>query len=237
MATYEVAYGGTTGHRYRLRVDYTEDSINTAANTSRVVANLYMYTSNEYGWFDGTNPGCALNIDGNNHTGNGNYTNMGTGSSGVKATLIGTQTKTVTHNSDGSKTITISFNHLTNVSSGGQSLTPASGSFNFVLTTIPRYAVINSFTQDQVTDTSFRANVTVDSTCDLLQYSLDGGAWTTAYSGTFTNRSFTLDNLLSNRQYSVKVRVRRQDSGLYTESSTANVTTLVQNNFFRTRVP
>jgi hypothetical protein len=237
MATYEVPYGGTTGNRYRLRVDYSEDSVNVGANTSRVVANLYMYTSNEYGWFDGTNPGCNLNIDGQNATGNGNYTNLPTGHSGVKATLIGTQTKTIAHNADGSKTINISFAHNTNASSGGQSLTPASGSFNFVLTHIPRYAVINTFTQDQITDTAFRTNVATDVTCDQLQYSLDGGAWTTVGGGTFTSTNFTLDGLISNRQYTIKVRVRRQDSGLYTESSTANVSTLNQNNFFRMRIP
>lgn len=83
------------------------------------------------------------------------------------------------------------------------------------LDTIPRYA---NFTSHSISSTglnSINVNWSADSNCDSVQYSLNGGSWV-ATSGT----SYTISGLNPNTSYSIKTRIRRVDSGLWTESGT-----------------
>lgn len=107
------------------------------------------------------------------------------------------------------------------------------GSASWALPTIPRYASITGFTRTPITDVAFTVNVSVSDTCDLLETNLDGAGYVTSFSGDYTSKSVVIGgNLTSGITHTIQVRVRRKDSQLKTESSTVNVTTLSQNNFF-----
>ncbi len=222
MATASANYTGTNGHRYTLNIDYSEDSVDTVNNTSRAVCTIRMATSNNFGYFDSTNQTGYIIIDGTQTNFNSNYSSSGT----VTWT---TQNKTVTHSADGTKTINIQGYHNANQGGG---LGTASLNFSFPLTTIPRYAVVSSYTHSLVTDTSLRLNVNTDTACNLLEYSVNGAGYVTGYSGSFTSQTVDLTNLLSDTLYSIVVRVTRTDSGLTTTSSAVASTTNKQNNFF-----
>lgn len=208
-------YGGTT-----IRYDWNS-STNVAGNYSTVNVSLYLELRNST-YFVATESG---NI---NVAGNVSGYSRGNTSRGPNGTyLLHSYSVNIGHNNDGTQSAYIggSFN------SGFSSVGSFSVGQNWALDTIPRYPGITSFTRTNISDVGFTTNVSVDSTCDWLQYSLDGGAWTSVGSGTFTSRSFNLDNLTSGVNHTIRVRVRRQSSGLWTESSTATVATLPQNNF------
>lgn len=60
---------------------------------------------------------------------------------------------------------------------------------------------------------------------DYTQYSLNGGAWTDAGDSGTTSGSFRVSNLSENTRYTIKVRLRRADSQLWSESNTLTITT------------
>lgn len=130
------------------------------------------------------------------------------------------------HNSDGTQSI--SFNgHIAVYASG-----TSSGSGSWSLPTIPRYANFTGISFTSVNDVGFNINVSVDSVCNLLQYSLDGGSTWTSINANFTSYTVPLTGLKSNQTYNVQLLVRRSDSGLTTTSGVYNVTTSPQNGFF-----
>ena len=89
------------------------------------------------------------------------------------------------------------------------------GSGSWELPTIPRYAKITSFSVSQRDETSVLFNFTVDSTCDYAWYSTNNGAtWNDL------PNSNIVSGLSANTSYQFKLRVRRKDSQLTTDSST-----------------
>jgi hypothetical protein len=116
----------------------------------------------------------------------------------------------------------------------------SSGSGGFGLPTIPRYATINGFNIDWVTDAALRFAWHSDSNVDFISW------WSVAYDGGGHHDipasgqgwfAIELFNLLSEKTYDITVAVRRADSGLWTTSGTQFPTTLKQNNMFPMRVP
>lgn len=104
----------------------------------------------------------------------------------------------------------------------------ATSSSTYSLPNIPRYATINSFTFAKASGgaglSTLTCNWSVSNTCDAVEYSLGGGGWTS--SGTSgTSGSFNVGGLTPNVQYSLKIRVKRTDSQLWTESGTLYATT------------
>ena len=211
--------GGSVGGSY-IRIEWSA-SQNIGANTSTVTANLFLVLQG------GTSISATEN---GNININGNQSNFsrGTTNRGPNGThLLHTHTVVVGHENDGTKSFSIS----ASFTSGWVTFGTLNTSGSWALDTIPRYAVITGYTRTGITDVAFTTNVTTDVTCDELQYSLNGAGWVTSGSGTFTSRSFTLSNLRSDFTHTIKVRVKRQSSQLWTESSTQNVVTLSQNNF------
>lgn len=147
-----------------------------------------------------------VNIDGNEYTGNiMSY-------DGVSTVTINSGSLNIWHNSDGSKSIGFSFEVWDNVSAN---YLPgyASGSGGIDLTTIPRYANITSFSVDKIDETSVRFNFSTDVGCDWAWYSIDGGS-------TWANLDISniIGGLSANTPYAFKLRVRRTDSQLTTDS-------------------
>ena len=95
-----------------------------------------------------------------------------------------------------------------------------SGSGTWELPAIPRYANITSFSVSQRDETSVSFSFTVDSNCDYAWYSTDNGANWKALPNTNI-----VSGLSANTSYQFKLRVRRTDSQLTTDSSAYSQTT------------
>lgn len=150
----------------------------------------------------------TFTVDGGTYT-----TTMRFPSGSVGATASCYVDVTVAHNSDGTKSISYSASIKTGTSAG---TVTASGSST--LATIPRYANITSFNVWGYSETEIQFGWGADANCDYLQTSVNGGAWT-------DNSTGIVGGLSAGTQYSLKIRVRRADSGLWTESSTLNTIT------------
>jgi hypothetical protein len=159
-----------------------------------------------------------VTINGNEYTGSiGSY-------NGSSTVTLKSGSETIEHNSDGTKSISISF-QVTD--SSGQSYTcgNASKSDTFALSNIPRYATSNQ-SLSSATETSFTVSWWSDSTINALWYSIDNGAnWVYINNPNSTSGSYTISNLEENRTYNVKTKVRRADSNLETQSSVGTWTT------------
>jgi hypothetical protein len=123
------------------------------------------------------------------------------------------KTLDIEHNPDGTKNLTISawIDH-SQFSSEEQSWTTP-------LSNIPRYATITSFECTAKTVNTMTLSFTTDVSCDYAQYKLDNGSWTNLHN------DGVIASLTPNTTYSVKIKVRRTDSQLWTESDAISVTT------------
>jgi hypothetical protein len=95
----------------------------------------------------------------------------------------------------------------------------ASGSGSMYLTNIPRYANITQFDLSSGLE-NIRVDWNADSAVDWLRYSINGGNWIGA-----SGIPFYIYNLTANTSYSVRISIRRADSGLWTESETKYIST------------
>ena len=135
---------------------------------------------------------------------------------------IASGTISVTHDSDGSKTIP--FSAQIKASSYGVSAT-VSG--NFELEKIPRYTTVWQSERWRTINT-ISVNWSTADARDHTQYSLNGGAWTDAgdtVDSTNKNGYYTISNLSPNTSYTIKTRCKRADSQLWSESSSMTLKT------------
>jgi hypothetical protein len=143
--------------------------------------------------------------------------------------LVWTQNRTITHESDGKKTAYLRgrggyWETRTFEPKGYIWMYNTNTLFEFP--TIPRYAIINSYNLTAASMTSLNVSWSASTTCDQVQYRIGSGSWVTAQTGDRTSGSFSITGLIRVLTYSVKIRVRRKDSQLYTESSAKNATTV-----------
>lgn len=213
MAVYEATGTGTTGAQYyTLKLEVNETSYSVENNTSVVSWALYLTSKNNYSFSNWSFP-VIVNIDGEVYN-SSEYRSMPANST----VTIASGTKTIEHNSDGTKTISCS----ATVAATGASYLPGnmSVSGDLKLTDIPRYA---NFTEHYVSSTGLNS-VTIkwnaDAGCDAVQYSLNGSGWVNT-----SGLNYTVSGLKPNTQYSIKTRIKRQDSQLWTESGIIYATT------------
>lgn len=139
--------------------------------------------------------------------------------------LLSHQEIEVSHNVDGSKTITIS-----GVIHGPSGTTlegkTSSGSQVVTLDTIPRYF-------SQTPKVEFQSNTTTSATfkwttseyASAVKYILDSGTETSCFSGNALTGAFTINNLSSNTSHTLKIKAQRKDSGLWSDGNTINFST------------
>ena len=108
----------------------SESNVNTANNTSVVTAKLYYY-GNGVSWSNDRQP-YRIVIDGTTYSGTSSF------STSTSAQLLGTASKTVTHNDNGAKTVSVSASFTTGVSIG--TLTTSN---SITLTTISRLSSLS----------------------------------------------------------------------------------------------
>lgn len=137
--------------------------------------------------------------------------------------LTNSHTYTVPHNSDGSKNCYIRATGNANFSLGSFDT-----STTVTLDKIPRYATIKTFnvSDSDITQTSALLSWSTDVNVDEAQYSLNGSSWTRFAQPESTNGSLSLSDLKPGTTYSIKIRVKRTDSQLWTESNTKSFTTI-----------
>ena len=112
-----------------IKLVLSESDVDTANNTSKVTAKLY-YHGNGVSWSNDKKT-FKIRIDGTTYSGKDAFTTS------TSAQLLGTKSKTVTHNSDGKKTVSVSASFATGVSIG--TLTTSK---SITLTTIARASTL-----------------------------------------------------------------------------------------------
>lgn len=204
MASFEGSIGTPSG-KFNLMVEYSV-SQSISGNYSDVSATAYVKRNDSNYWpYNGYGGDGNLSIDGDNKYERVAYDLR---SDGYKQIM--SHSKRVYHNSDGTKSINISFSFDGRLSNGYPN---GSISQTVSLPTIPRYANITSFSVSKVDETSVQFNWSADASCDWAWYSTDdGNNWNNL------PNSNIIGGLSANTWYALKLRVRRTDSGLTTDS-------------------
>ena len=224
MAT--ISANGSNGH-HKFTLTVTENSTSTANNTSSIsfsfVLSPIQTTWNWEQW--GANISYVVTINGTQYTGSiANY-------DGYSNVTLKSGSLTVAHNTDGNKTIAISFS-VTDTSGQSYTCGNAGGSGSMALTSIPRYLSISTFDITNITETSIVVRWTTSDPRSGTYYSLDNGA-TWIGSATYgeslgsdgKSGTFNILDLKANTTYKLKIKINRTDSGLWTESSEKSFTT------------
>ena len=156
----EQAIGAYSDYYLRL---YFEETVNTTANTSTVTVSLYGYTERAESicsWNNSGGNSISVTIDGTTDTLSGqNVDTADWRASGGK--LLHSYTKTIAHNTDGTKTIAV--NGSLAYLGGGSSLvagTYSTGSVSQALTTIARASTVGTISGTNINSTS--GNVTIN---------------------------------------------------------------------------
>lgn len=175
-------------------VEYSEDNISIANNRSRVNVTAYLHRNNGYSGTATRAQGCTatININGTNHQVSLGEKTVPNGGTYIQ---VGSWSNNVTHNTDGNKTITVSYT-LTNTQ-GTSGLTVNKISKSISLSKIPQFPVITTapdFTDAQNPTIKF-SNETGSkaSKVEVGIYSTDGRTAYCAYRNlpTKTNTSYT----------------------------------------------
>lgn len=213
--------GGAYSGGYDYYMTWSSTSRGSESNSSDVTLNWIMKKKvsgtyyNAYNTTGSTN--ITLNVNGSTQTTNAPF-DMRYDDNGAERVLA-SYTVNVPHNSDGTKSITVSGSHATGLGGSGWGTVSISDT-TINLDTIPRYANITSFSVSKRDETSVLFNWSADSECDWAWYSTDGG-------NTWANldNSNVVWGLSANTTYNFKLRVRRRDSQLTKDSDTVQQTT------------
>ena len=219
MATFSGNGSGTTGaSSYTLKLDAWENNVDNANNKSNVGWRLALDSGN-YSFIDYPIY-TKVNLDGEVYNASPRLSiNQNS------EIIIATGSKDIYHNSDGKRTISCS----ASISNTSAYYLPGNinVSGNLKLTDIPRYANVSISEREKSVNT-ISINWNSDAARDHTQYSLNNGNWINA-NDTVSNGNksgfFVIRNLDPKTTYSVKVRVKRTDSQLWSESNTLNIAT------------
>lgn len=211
------AYGSKHSHEFKLTVN--ETSTSTANNTSEISFSFTIYKAS-YSWSNWNSITYSISINGTSYSGT-----IPSYSAGSTLTLK-TGSQTISHNSDGKKSISYSFSVN---DSSGQSYTcgNASASGSMDLSTIPRYTNVYHSLKSKTINT-LNINWSTTNSIDYLQYSLNGGNWVDVYGNPDSvskNGYYQITGLNPNTTYKIVTRGRRADSKLWSNSSELSVST------------
>lgn len=125
------------------------------------------------------------------------------------------------HDSAGKCEFGFEAHHYSGVDLGNAEITGT-----FVADTIPRKTTITSFTVSKRSETALTFNWETADTIDYLWYSTNNGSsWNGYNTSDETSGSFVVSGLSHNTTYNCKIRVRRKDSQLTTDSDKVSQTT------------
>ena len=212
MATYYSDYS----NEYRLRLVITQGTQNITNNTSVVSWTLSLLSGSK-----------SMSVYSTYHATVNGVTSPSTTQTNVdigynSTVTLGSGSTTVTHNSDGTKSVPFSASFKTNsaVYYGGVLVSPGTMTISgsFALTTIPRYAAITAFTAS-IDDREANLTWTADKTISEWRWSSNSGS---TYSGWITvnasSGSRSID-VTPGTSYGWRIQVKNSESGLITTSS------------------
>lgn len=220
---------------YYLRL-YIDETVNATANTSSVTVSLYGYTERAASICSWNNTGensIDIVIDGSTYSLSGqNIDTADWRASGGH--LLHSASKTVAHNADGTKTISVS--GALKYKGGGSSLvagTYSTGSVSQTLTRIARASTVSSVSGNTINSTS--GNLTINLTKSNASYYdrivTTGAVSTTVNVGQGTSGTIPwtsiLDAMSSSASATLNITVRTYSNSSYTSlvaSSTSSVT-------------
>ena len=203
------------------RIEWNSVSQGSSANSSKVSATIYARRTDGYSTWGQSWSGYVKIGSSQVDINLGSSTEVGED----WVTMATISNITVGHNPDGSGSVYIS-GSVTGPSGTSLSSRTSSGGATCTLDKIPRYTSITSFTVSKRNETSVTYNFTTADTCDYAWYSVNNGSsWTGVDITDGTSASFNVGSLSPNTTYNFKVRVRRKDSQLTTDSSTVSQTT------------
>lgn len=207
---------GSYGSHYTLWQTITENSVNTANNTSNVTVRMYLNFdgSSYYAYTNYTTNG-TMTINGNTHNYSVNPISFSSGQR--KDELLATWTGDIGHNADGTKLLEVSGSWNTETSrigagncSASINLTTIQG--NPIFITNPR---VISRTINSLTFNGGNLSMASD-----LYYSLDNSSW-----DYMTDMQMTISNLNPNTTYTIYVQARSQLDGNFKTTTSCTGTT------------
>lgn len=212
-----ISGNGSNGH-HKFTLNVVENSTSTANNTSAVSFSFVLspiQTSWDWGQW-GSSISYTVDVNGSKYTGTiPNY-------DGYSNVTLKSETLTIGHNIDGTKSISFSFS-VTDTTGQTYTCGNASGSGSMNLTTIPRYLSITSLEISSKTETSAVVKWATSDPRDSTYYSFDNGTtWvgSATYGETLASDgksgTFNILNLTANTSYTMQVKIKRTDSGLWT---------------------
>ena len=138
-----------------------------------------------------------------------------------RGTILASDTTTFSNDSAGNLTLSFYMKQLFYYGtwSWNQSGYAQEKSETFTFSQLPRYANFTSHTATSELN-KITVNYTADAKYKAQQYSLNGGEWTNTTAG-----SYNLTGLTPNTSYTIKTRIQRTDSNLWTESNTITIKT------------
>lgn len=214
--------------RYSIALEVTETSYNVANNTSDISYTLTATKSSGEGYYTAVAENQATVVINGSTVFSKKLAYDFRGSTPKTITLASGTVKGIAHNADGSKKIAVSAS-FTDASNGRGS---ASVSGTVTLTTIPRYLTITSLEVTNKTEHSIVVKWATNEPRSGTYYSLDNGTtWvgSATYGETLASDgksgTFNIQNLAVNTAYNLKVKFKRTDTDLWTESGTINFTT------------
>lgn len=210
-------YSGAYGYLYEFKIDASESDVSISANTSKVTANAYVRRTNNSsnGAYNNNGTAWSITIDGTTTSGTSTWSTKNTSA----WQFLGSASKVITHNDNGSKTITISGSHTGNSASGSSKMGNASGSGTFKLTDIPRYTQIGYSVYSIGINTIGVEWSTADNV-SVIQYRLNNGSWVDVETNINKNSgSFIISGLEPNTIYNIDLDAKRYDSGLWSFSA------------------
>lgn len=205
---------GKSGNRPYCTLSVTQKSQDTGGNKTTVSYSLKLHRP--YSISSSQSKSWSCTINGTKHSGSGTI-----GGSGDKTLLSGTQT--ISHNADGTKSISFSGSCKLDITFSGTKLGTISGSGSMTLTKIPRYFSSLSCKVNSATETNVTIGWNTAETCD--------GVWAT-YDGSdhyinnpnSTSGSFNI-SMNANTSKSVYLKLRRKDSQLKSNTNTVTAKT------------
>ena len=210
---------------YWGEVEIIQNSQSISGNYTNVTVNYYAVSDVGSAWSGYTTyPYLGIYYGGQSHTETQTLSSFNFGNN--KKTLLGSITMNIPHNSDGTMTVSASFTWDSDHSLIGT----VTGSAEKTLTTIPRYMDYVWISQRGRTSTSISIDWSTSHPRDWTQYSINGGAWTDAGDVITSDKTgyFTVGGLNPNTTYSIKIKCRRTDSGLWSESGSLSIKTYQQ---------
>lgn len=201
----------------RLSLVVSESNVSIPNNTSKVTAKLYYYGNGQS--YNHNAPSGSITIDGSTYSFSHDFEKS------TSAQLLATKSKTVTHNSNGTKTVSVSARFVTGVSLGTMTTSTSKK-----LTTIPRVSDLkvdkSSVPADGTTTVTATATKKSSSFTDTITVTL-GSYSQTVTSGTAFTIPAEWINAISGTSATAKVTVTTKSGSTTIGTKSVNLTVTV----------